>query len=197
LYLIHQPVIVAIEGGKPKAGRGGFCIQDVWREFEKLHDSGKVKSIGISNFPTVLVNDMLNYARIKPAVNQIERTPYLTHKKHIEFLKSESIEITAYGPLGAPGLMSKERPDTKPLLSNPVVSEIAAKKGKTAAQVLIRWSIQGGVVVIPKSVNPTRIEENFKVWDFELTNEDMKALDDLNIDFRFFAQDWHGVPTFT
>lgn len=93
--------------------------------------------------------------------------------------------------------MSKERPDTKPLLSNPVVSEIAAKKGKTAAQVLIRWSIQGGVVVIPKSVNPTRIEENFKVWDFELTNEDMRALDDLNIDFRFFAQDWHGVPRFT
>jgi diketogulonate reductase-like aldo/keto reductase len=197
LYLIHQPVIVAVENGKAKAGRGGFCIRDVWREFEKLHDSGKVKSIGISNFPTVMVNDMLNYARIKPAVNQIERTPYLTHKKHIEFLKSEGIEITAYGPLGAPGLMSKEKPSVKPLMSNPVVTEIAAKKGKTAAQVLIRWSIQGGFVVIPKSTNPARIDENFKVWDFELTNEDMKALDDLNTDFRFFEQDWHGVPTFT
>jgi len=144
-----------------------------------------------------MVNDLLNYARIKPAVNQIERTPYLTHKRHLEFLKSEGIEITAYGPLGAPGLMSEVRPDVKPLMKNPVVTEIAEKKGKTVAQVLIRWSIQGNVVVIPKSIKPERIEENFKALDFELTNEEMKALDDLNTDFRYFDQDWHGVPTFT
>jgi len=196
LYLIHQPVPVNMEEGKPKPQRG-VCIQEIWRQMEKLHYSGKVKSIGISNFPTVIVNDLLNYARIKPATNQIERTPYLTQKKHIEFLKSEGVDITAYGPLGAPGLMSQEKPNVKPLMTNQVVTDIAAKKGKSVAQVLIRWSIQGNYVVIPKSTNPARIEENFKVWDWELTNDDMKALDDLNQDFRYFDQDWHGVPSFT
>jgi diketogulonate reductase-like aldo/keto reductase len=193
LYLIHQPVPCTEKG---KASRG-VSIQDIWRQMEKLHDSGKVKSIGISNFPTVIVNDLLNYARIKPAINQIERTPYLTQKQHIDFLQSESIQITAYAPLGAPGLMSESKPDVKPLMKNPVVTDIASKKGKTVAQVLIRWNMQNNVVVIPKSTNPERIEENFKVWDWELTNDEMKALDNLNTNFRYFDQDWHGVPTFT
>jgi len=196
LYLVHQPVPVDLSGSSPKAARG-VCIQDIWRQIEILQDSGKVRSIGISNFPTVMVNDLLNYARIKPAVNQIERTPYLTQKRHIDFLRSEGIAVTAYGSLGAPGLMSQRRPDVKPLMSNQVVNDLAAKKGKTIAQILIRWSIQSDVAVIPKSTNPGRIEENFKVLDWELTNEEMKSLDDLNTDFRYFGQDWHGVPTFT
>jgi diketogulonate reductase-like aldo/keto reductase len=196
LYLIHHSVPLCEEGGKWKAARG-VCIQEVWREFEKLYDSGKVKAIGVSNFPTVLINDLLNYARIKPAINQIERTPYLTHKRHIEFLKSEGIHITAFGPLGAPGLMSQRKPNVKPLMSNQTVVDIAAKKGKTIAQVLIRWAIQSQTVVIPKSISPARIEENFKVLDWELTSDEMKALDDLNTDYRYFDQDWHGVPVFT
>jgi diketogulonate reductase-like aldo/keto reductase len=197
LYLIHHPVPCGVgDGGVVKFQRG-VCIQDIWREMEKIYDSGKVKAIGLSNFPTVLVNDLLNYARIKPAVNQIERTPYLTQKRHIEFLRSEGIEVTAFGPLGAPGLMSQRKPNIKPLMSNQVIIDIAAKKGKTIAQVLIRWGIQSKTVVIPKSITPARIEENFKVLDWELTNDEMKALDDLNTDYRYFDQDWHGVPTFT
>lgn len=193
LYLIHHPVAV----GADSKYRRGVSIQDIWREMEKLQDSGKVKAIGVSNFPTVLVNDLLNYARIKPAVNQIERTPYLTQKRHIEFLKSEGIHITAFGPLGAPGLMGQRKPNVKPLMSNQTVIDIATKKGKTIAQVLIRWAIQSQTVVIPKSTTPARIEENFKVLDWELTNDEMKALDDLNADYRYFDQDWHGVPVFT
>jgi len=196
LYLVHQPIYCRSVDGSIKFGRG-VSIQSIWREFEKLQDSGKVKAIGVSNFPTVIINDLLNYARIKPAVNQIERTPYLTQKPHVDFLKSEGIHITAFGPLGAPGLMGQRKPDVKPLMSNQVVNDIAAKKGKTVAQVLIRWGIQGKTVVIPKSIKPERIEENFKVLDWELTNDEMKSLDDLNRDYRYFDQDWHGVPTFT
>jgi diketogulonate reductase-like aldo/keto reductase len=192
LYLIHQPVPCGAD-----KFRRGVCIQDIWREFEKLHDSGKVKAIGISNFPTVIVNDLLNYARIKPAVNQIERTPYLTQKRHIDFLKSEGIHVTAFGSLGAPGLMGQRKPNVKPLMSNQTVIDIAAKKGKSIAQVLLRWGVQSQTVVIPKSITPARIEENSKVLDWELTNDEMKALDDLNTDYRYFDQDWHGIPTFT
>jgi len=151
----------------------------------------------VSNFPTVIFNDLLNYAKIKPAVNQIERTPYLTQKRHVAYLKSNDVQITAYGPLGAPGLMSSRKPDVKPLLENEVVGKIANKHKKTIAQVLIRWQIQEGIVVIPKSINEQRIKENFEVWDFELQKEDMEALDSLDKGYRYFDQDWQGVPTFT
>jgi len=161
-------------------------------------DAGKVKAIGVSNFPTVLVNDLLNYARIKPAVNQIERTPYLVQKKHIDFCRSHGIEITAYGALGAPGGPGGSKAEQiTPLLSNPVVVELAKKKGKTPAQVLIRYHIDGKIVVIPKSVKPHRIAENLNVFDFQLTPEEVYSLDALDRHFRYFDQDWHGVPTFT
>jgi len=197
LYLINQPVPVLLGGGpnnSPVALRG-VCIQQVWRKLEEIHDSGKVKSIGISNFPTVLVNDLLNYARIKPVINQIERTPYFTQKRHITWCQSQGLQFTAYGPLGAPG--THQDPKYVPLLSNPVVLDLAAKKNKTPAQILIRYHIDGKITVIPKSINPVRIAENWNVWDFHLMEEEMKALDDLNINLRLFDQDWHGVPTFT
>jgi diketogulonate reductase-like aldo/keto reductase len=105
LYLIHQPIPVKPNTNNPNTyvRARGISIQPTWHKMETLVDTGKVKAIGVSNFPTALLNDLLNYARIKPAVNQIERTPYLTQHKHIEFCRSEGIEITAYGALGAPG----------------------------------------------------------------------------------------------
>jgi len=196
LYLIHQPVPCVVDPQNPDkliAARG-VTIQQIWKKFEEIYDSGLVKSIGISNFPTVLINDLLNYARIKPAIHQIELSPYLTQKKHVQFCKSHGIELTSYGALGALGLFGGQE---KPVLSNPVVLDIAAKKGKTPAQILIRYQIEGKVTVIPKSVNPNRIAENFNVWDFSLNQEEMNALDGLNQNRRLFEQDWHGVPTFT
>jgi len=195
LYLIHQPIPCIEVNGKPKFRRG-VSIQQIWQKLEESVDNGKIKSIGVSNFPTALLNDLLNYARIKPVINQIERTPYLTQKKHIDFCKSEGIEITAYGALGAPGSYGNITTVT-PLLSNPVVQEIASKRHKTPAQVLIRYHIDSKISVIPKSVNPVRIEENFNVWDFTLTGEELSALDKENQNYRYFTQEWHGVPTFT
>jgi len=196
LYLIHQPVpCIQVEG--KTTFRRGVSIQQIWRKLEESVDNGKIKSIGVSNFPTALLNDLLNYARIKPVVNQIERTPYLTQKKHIDFCKSEGVEITAYGALGAPGGPGKGVNTVPPLLSNPIVLEIAAKKHKTPAQVLIRYHIDTKIIVIPKSTNPARLEENNNIWDFSLSEEEVAALENLNQNFRYFEQAWHGIPTFT
>jgi diketogulonate reductase-like aldo/keto reductase len=193
LYLIHQPGSAMRENNVAKARRG-VSIQTIWRKFETFYDAGKTKAIGVSNFNTAIFNDLINYCRIKPAMNQIERHPYLIHKRHIDYCRSEGVEITAYGSLGAPGLMAGV---DQPLLSNPVILEVAKKHNKTAAQVLIRWSIEGKVVSIPKSIKPERIEENFKVWDFKLSEEEMKAIDNLDRSRRYFQQDWFGVPLFS
>jgi aldehyde reductase len=195
LYLIHQPVPCVPHPTIPDkfiAGHG-VSIQQIWTKFEEIHDAGLVKSIGVSNFPSILINDLINYARIKPVINQIELSPYFTQKKHVQFCRSLGIELTAFGALGAPGLFTK----AEGILSSPVVLDIAAKKGKTPAQILIRYQIDGKVVVIPKSVTPSRIAENFNVWDFSLNQEEMNALDGLNQNRRLFLQDWHGLPTFT
>jgi len=193
LYLIHQPVACTV-GNTP---RRGFGLHEVWRVFETIYESGKAKAIGVSNFPTVILNDLLNYAKVVPAVQQIERTPYLTQTVHIKYCLENGIHITAYGALGAPGLMSTRKPNVKPLLNNETVKKIAEKHGKTLAQVLIKWQVQSDIVVIPKSVSPERIKENFGIWDFVLSKEDMEALNGLNENFRHFDQDWHTVPTFT
>jgi len=197
LYLIHHPVPNKPDPKNPdkRIPDRSVSLQQVWRKLEEFVDAGKVKSIGVSNYSSSLVNDLLCYARIKPVINQIERTPYLTQKRHIDFLKSEGIQITAYGALGALGLHGN-KPHT-PILSNPVVLDLAAKKGKTPAQILIRYQIEGKNTVIPKSTNPSRILENFNVWDFSLNEEEMKALDGLNQNLRLFQQDWHTVPVFT
>merc|ERR1712054_269871 len=118
---------------------------------EKLVDEGLVRSIGVSNYTSLLLLDALNYSRIPPAVNQIERHPYLTQREHIQFCKENDVNVTAYSPLGAPGGPGKGAKD--PLLENKVVQGIAKKHGKTAAQVLIRFHVDSNVIVIPKSVS--------------------------------------------
>jgi alcohol dehydrogenase (NADP+) len=200
LYLIHLPVSVENVGDTSRARRG-VSMESLWKKLEAAVDAGKTKSIGISNFPTVIVNDLLNYCRIKPVINQIERHPYLVQREHVAWQKSQGIEITAYAALGAAQYVSEQKVKLQeahvPLLNNPVVEELAKKKGKTPAQILIRYHVDGKVVVIPKSVNPKRIEENWGVWDFKLTADEVKRLDELDAGIRYFRQDWFGVPTFT
>jgi len=193
LYLIHQPVASTKDG---KAPERGFGMHEVWAELEKLQKSGKTKAIGVSNFPAPMLNDIISYSKVKPAVQQIERNPYINQKAQHKFCHNNGVVLTAYGPLGSPE-MNPEYPDLKPLLKNETVVHIAKKHGKTPSQVLCRWSVQDGVVVIPKSVNPERIKENFHIWDFELSKEDVEALNKLHVvGFRIFKQDWHSVPTF-
>jgi len=172
-------------------------MQEVWREMEKLHEAKKARAIGVSNFPTVILNDVLAYAKVVPAVQQIERHPNLVQQQHVDFCFANGIQVTAFGSLGAPAERVKIRPDAKDLLKNDVVLSLAKKYNKTPAQILIRWSIDTKVMSIPKSTQENRLKENFSIWDFKLQPEEAASLNSQDQNMRVFQQDWHSVPTFT
>jgi len=198
LYLMHIPIPTEKKDGDSTAvRRAGFSLLDTWRVLEQCYKEGLVKAIGVSNFPCILINDFQNAAEVVPAVNQIERHPYLAQYDLLHFHQSLGITLTAYAPFGNPGLMADKLRSQGPLLSNPIILDIAKKHRKAPAQVLIRWQIDSGVVVIPKSITPARIAENFNVYDFKLDAEDMTRLRTLDCGFRLFAQDWAGVPCFS
>lgn len=199
LYLIHIPVACALKDGKAKAlRRSGYSVHDTWKKMEEAHKDGLCKAIGVSNYPSVLLNDLQNCCQVMPAVNQIERHPYLAQPENVAFNKDLGVVVTAYAPLGAPGLMNANLKVT-PLMEHETIKAIADKHGKSPAQVLVRWNVDTGVVVIPKSVTPSRIEANFDVFDFKLSRADLKAIAALNrpgAAGRTFAQDWFDAPCF-
>ncbi len=159
LYLIHWPV-----EGK---------YRDAWRALETLYKEGRVKAIGVSNFQIHHLEDLMKDAEIKPMVNQVERHPRLTQKELQAFCQNNGIQLEAWSPL-----MQGQ------LLDNEVLQEIADKHNKSVAQIILRWDLQHGVVIIPKSTKEHRIVENANVFDFELTKEEMQIIDDLNQNYR-------------
>jgi diketogulonate reductase-like aldo/keto reductase len=184
LYLVHSPV--AFERGDgvelyPMNEDGTFKFSDIhptttWLAMEKLVKKGLTKSIGLSNFNSEQITDVLEKGSLKPVTNQVECHPYLGQGKLFAFCKERGITITAYSPLGSP-----DRPWAKPgeplLMEDPKIKAIANKHSKSPAQVLIRWQVQRGVVVIPKSVTAARIEENANIFDFQLSAGEMKEIE--------------------
>lgn len=160
LYLIHWPV----EG-----------LEDAWVEMEKLYDAGKIKAIGVSNFHKHHLEQLENVASITPAVNQIESHPMLNNQELIDYCKGKGIQVEVWSPLGGTG---------GNLLKNETLNRIASKYGKIPAQIVIRWDIQRDVIVIPKSVHENRIISNMEVFDFELSLEDMKLINEMNENHR-------------
>ncbi|WP_439618075.1 aldo/keto reductase [Shinella sp.] len=150
LYLIHWPA--------PK--RGQFV--DTWKAFIQLQKEGRARSIGVSNFYPEHLQRLIDETGITPVINQIELHPDFPQKETRAYHEKHRIITESWSPLGQ-----------GTLLTNPVVAGIAAKNGRTPAQVITRWHIDNGLVVIPKSVTPSRIAENFKVFDFKLDDEDM------------------------
>jgi aldehyde reductase len=197
LYLIHWPFGYFYNNGEnlfPKNEKEEWIFSDddyvdTWKGMEELVDSGLVKSIGLSNFNSKQIERVCATARIQPAMLQIECHPYLNQKKLIEFCRGKRIAVTAYSPLG-----SNDRPWAKPedpqLMEDPRIVKIAQKYEKTPAQILIRYQIQRGVVVIPKSVTKSRIISNFDVFNFELNNEDIEAINSIDCNGRLCALGW-------
>lgn len=158
LYLIHWP------------SEDATVRKDSWKAMEEIQSLGKAKTIGVSNYSVEQLEEMKNYANVLPAVNQVEFHPFKYDAQLLNYCKENGIVVEAYSPL-ARGQK----------LNDPRIDAVSVKYEKTNAQVLIRWSIQHGCVVIPKSVHKERIEENINVFDFELEQEDMNALDALNV----------------
>lgn len=161
LYLIHWP------------GTDEAVMIDTWKGMEALYEAGKVKNIGVSNFTEDNLETLKAHTSIKPVINQVEFHPYLTQRNLRNYLASENIQAESWSPL-----MNAE------ILTDETVNDIAQELGKSPAQVVIRWNIDHGVVTIPKSITPHRIDENLNVFDFSLSTEQIERIDALNQDRR-------------
>ncbi|WP_275411541.1 aldo/keto reductase [Catellatospora bangladeshensis] len=162
LYLIHWPV--------PSQDR----YTEAWRALEKLYADQRVRAIGVSNFTVQTMSRLLDEFEVVPAVNQIELHPRFTQEELRKLHAVHDIATEAWSPLG----------QGKGLLDEPVLAQVASRHGRTPAQVVLRWHLQLGNVVIPKSVTPSRIAENLAVFDFTLDDEDMAALSTLDTGAR-------------
>jgi diketogulonate reductase-like aldo/keto reductase len=159
MYLIHWPI----------AGK----FKQTWRALERLYEQGAVRAIGVCNFLEHQLKDLMSTANVSPMVDQIEYHPQLVQPSLREFLKDNHIQQEAWSPIMRGGVMEI-----------PHIVEIAKKYHKTSAQIVLRWDIQNGVVTIPKSVHRDRIKENSEIFDFELTEAEMKMIDNLDIEKR-------------
>ena len=159
LYLIHWPI-----KGKRK---------ETWKAIEKIYQEGRAKAIGTGNYLIPFLKELEEYASITPAVNQIEFSPYLMMKDELDYCRSKKIQLQAYTPL----LRGKKFTDEK-------LVSLANKYGKTPAQIILRWAIQQNISSIPKSSNRNRLTENFNIFDFQLSNEDIAQMNQFDEKLR-------------
>ena len=152
LYLLHQPY---------------GDVYGAWRALEELYREGRIKAIGVSNFPPDRLMDFIVHQEVKPAVNQVETHPFHQQIENQQFMVDNGLQIEAWGPFAE---------GKNDLFTNELLKGIADTYHKTVAQVVLRWLTQRGVVAIPKSVRPERIAENFNIFDFELSAEDMESI---------------------
>lgn len=165
LYLIHWPL--------PAADK----YIDTWKAFEKLYQDGRIKAIGVSNFKPTHLEKLMSETEIVPAVNQIELHPRFTQSETRDFCAQRDIAIESWSPIGGSAGAGN-------VLDEPVLADIGKKYDKSPAQVILRWHIQLGLIVIPKSVHAERIRENIDVFDFELSDEDMQQIATLDTETR-------------
>ncbi len=159
LYLIHWPV--------------PGCYLNTWKDLERIQESGRALSIGVSNFEIRHLEELKKVSGIVPAVNQIECHPLNYPRELIEYCQKQGIQVQAYAPLARGAYLDHD-----------VLCVLGTKYGRTTAQIGLRWAIQKGISVIPKSVHPARIEANAQIFDFTIEQEDMDILDTLNENFR-------------
>ncbi len=201
LYLIHFPIALEYippekrypagwfqdpDAAKPRMMPARVPISETWQAMEELVSAGLVKDIGVSNFGTSLLRDMLSYAKIRPAVLQVEMHPYLTQEKLVRFCHEETIVVTAFSPLGAPSYVPLGMATANDSVMNEqVVRDAAVRHKKTAAQIVLHWAVQRGTAAIPKTTKAERLRENLSIFDFELSSDEMNAISALNRNRRF------------
>ncbi|MFL0373039.1 aldo/keto reductase [Paenibacillus amylolyticus] len=152
LYLIHQPF---------------GDVYGSWRAMQELYREGKIKAIGVCNFPLDRLTDLMDHNEVVPAINQIETHPFTQQVESALYMKENNIQIQSWGPFAQ---------GTNNIFQNEVLASLAEKHNKSVSQVILRWLTQRGIVVIPKSVHKERIIENFNIFDFELSPEDMETI---------------------
>lgn len=157
LYLIHQPY---------------NDYYGSYRAMEELYKEGRIRAIGVCNFYPERLVDLCMNATVIPAVNQVECHPFFQQKEAMAVMKEHHVQIEAWGPFAE---------GQKNIFTNDILTKIAGKYGNTTAQVILRWNIQRGVVVIPKSVHENRIQENINIWDFTLSEDDMEAIAQMDL----------------
>nr|XP_043606577.1 D-galacturonate reductase-like [Erigeron canadensis] len=175
LYLIHWPITLKQEEFKipiPKECIAPINIREVWEEMEKCQNLGLTKSIGVSNFSPRRIEEILSFAKIPPAVNQVEMNPLWQQKKLNEFCKKNDILITGFSPLGAYG----SHWGHNRVMECDVLKEISKSRGKTIAQITLRWIFEQGVSVVVKSFNPERMKQNIDIFDWSLTEDELKKI---------------------
>ena len=201
LYLIHFPIALKFVDPETRYPAGWFFdpdatapkmeidsvpIRETWEAMQDLVTAGLVRQIGVSNFNSSLVRDILSYATIRPSVLQVESHPYLVQAKLLRYCQQENIHVTAFSPLGAPSYVSiGMATEADSVLTEPSVIAIAEEVACTPAQAVLAWGIQRGTSVIPKTTRPARLEENLKSRNFSLSIQQMQKIQALDQNRRF------------
>ena len=194
LYLMHWPLAfkksVGLSMPESQADFASMTevpIENTWQAMQECVKSGLVKNLGVSNFSVGKLQHLIDSTHIVPAMNQVECHPFLAQFELQKFCKQQGIAMTAYSPLGSsgrPGLLKQS--DEPALLANDAVVKIAEVQHKTPAQILLAWLLQRGIVVIPKSSNEVRLQQNLAAQEIELSDEEMGMLNQLNCNYRYF-----------
>jgi diketogulonate reductase-like aldo/keto reductase len=200
LYLMHFGIASPAGMGLEPLDVNGvlvtekISIRETWEAMEELVKLGLVKAIGVSNFTTPMLVDLLTYAKIVPAVNQIELHPYLQQTQLMEFCARYGISVTAYSPLGSETAMNHDKPV---LRENETVMAIAKRHHVSSAQLLLQWGIQRGTVVLPRSASIEHIDENLAAFDVVLSDKEMIQLAALERGLRYVdPYEWWRIPYF-
>jgi D-xylose reductase len=201
LYLIHFPIALEYvpiatryppewvyepDAPEPRMQRAKVPLHATWSAMEALVESGLTKRIGVCNYNSGLLHDLMSYAKVQPHSLQIEAHPYLTQERLIRLAKDYGMEVTAFSPLGALSYVELDMAGQgESVLTEPAVIAAAEAHGKSPAQVVLRWGVQRGTAIIPKTSKPARMRENLDIVGFELSTDEMTAISALNQNRRF------------
>lgn len=201
LYLIHFPIAQTFvpfdtryppewfadpDAAVPKMEFSGVPLSETWAAMEATVEAGLTKNIGVCNYNTGLLMDLMSYSKIKPFALQIESHPYLTQERLIRQAQNFGLEVTAFSPLGALSYLELDMAgQSESVLEQTVVKKAAERLGKTPAQVVLRWNLQRGCSIIPKSSKIERLQQNLALFDFELNEQEMEDISALNSNRRF------------